>query len=300
MNIKFIFLKFKNINAFSLTVLFSLSSRAQEAQDFFSLSYSQAIESKIKNDSTKMRFSSLEANLITPTIKIGNTTKLNNIFFYKFSELDFRNDRHSYTQLSDIQYSLLIRHQINTQYSLLILPQFIIRSDFESSFGSHDIFPAIAAIFMNSLKKNNKFKLGYGISYSRDFVKNTITPLFAISYDSEKIHFNTLLPNNIQLTMTPNKYWEYGMTINLETAIYNSQNNMNFNSKYIRMLGVPILFNASRNIDGMLWINAKAGMNVFKEYQTLNTDYIAIKSQKRSIQPSPYITIGLSLKLKEK
>nr|WP_315247121.1 hypothetical protein [uncultured Flavobacterium sp.] len=300
MNLKFIVLKFKKINVLSLIVLFSLSGKAQEAKDFFSLSYSSAIESKIKNDSTRMSFSSLETNLITPTINIGKRTKINNMFSYKFSEFDFKNKTDHYTQLSDIQYLLLIRHQINTRYSLIILPQFIIRSDFENSFGSHDIFPAVAAIFMNSLKRNDRFKLGYGISYSRDFLKNTITPLFAISYDSEKIHFNALLPNNIQLIITPNKVWEYGMVINLETAIYNSPSNIDFNAKYIRTFGVPVLFNTSRNISGMLWINAKAGMNIVKEYEVLDADFLTVKNQKRSVTPTPYISIGLSFKLKEK
>lgn len=110
--------------------------------------------------------------MITPTIKIGKKTQLNNIISYKSlaynsesSEVD------SPGKLNDIQYALLIRQNLNERWNLMVVPQLIARSNFENKFGSRDFFPALAIIAMNKSKNHEGLEWGYGASYSRDFTK---------------------------------------------------------------------------------------------------------------------------------
>lgn len=122
-----------------------------------------------------MKFSSLDTYLITPTIKLGTKTKINNILSYKLTEYDFSNRDNTSDelnkQLTDAKWSVLFRYNFNERQYLFILPQIIFRSNLQGKFDSEDFFPAIYAIIYHSSKKNDKLKIGYGLAYSRDYLK---------------------------------------------------------------------------------------------------------------------------------
>lgn len=290
-------------NLIILIFLFSLSGKAQEKDEFFSLNYSQAAPAKFNNSNSEMAIGSLDTYLITPTIKLGNNMKMNNILSYKFSEYDFSNNTNASDelkqQLTDAKWSALFRYNLDERRYLFILPQIIYRSDLQNKLNSKDFFPAISAIIYHSLKRNNKLKIGYGLSYSKDYFKNNITPLLALSYESKRLRFEAILPGNAQLTFLPNQNWEYGMLINLETAVYNAGSDSNAETKYIRTINIPLLLNVSKRIDGMLWLNAKAGVSLIKDYSMLDTHFDLVQNQNHNLNPSPYFSIGLSMRLKE-
>lgn len=293
----------KKTNLIILTFLFSLSVKAQEKNEFFSLNYSLAAPAEFKKSNSEMRFSSLDTYLITPTINLGIKTKINNIFSYRFTEYDFSNKMNTSNelkkQLTDARWSVLFRYNFNERQYLFVLPQIIFRSDLQDKFSSKDFFPAIYAIIYHTSKKNDRLKIGYGLAYSRDYFKNNLTPLLAFSYESKRLCFEAILPGNAQLTFLPNRTWEYGFVINFDTAVYKSDSGTNPEAKYLRTLNIPLLLNVSRRIDGMLWINAKAGVSLIKNYEALDTHFDLIENQNSTLNPSPYFSIGLSMRLNE-
>jgi len=300
MKCKHSFLQFKV--AVIAMFLMPLISGAQESTEFFSLSYSQAAAANFNKSPGNATIGSLESNLITPTIKLGKNTNINNLLTYKFTNYNFDAaacDAQGYPKsLTDIQYSLLVRQALNEQWTMYVLPQVTARSDFEHKFTSGDLFASMSLLAIRKSKKYEKLEMGYGISYSQDYTKNTISPLFTISYSTPKFRLEALLPIKAQFVLTPVQLWEYGLEINLKTAIYRSDM-PNPEIKYIRTINVPINFSVARKIYGMLWAKADAGVLLSRQYDVVDNNFRIMKEQVNTIDPSPYATIGISLRTKK-
>lgn len=292
--LKVIFLKI-----ISLILLIPMTMRAQEETEFFSATYSSIAKSKAE-DGNKIGLNILDISLITPTIKIGKKTQLNNIISYKSlaynsesSEVD------SPGKLNDIQYALLVRHNLNERWNLMIVPQLIARSNFNDKFGSRDFFPALAVIAMNKSKNHAGLEWGYGASYSRDFTKNTWSPLLAVKYSSLKYRLDVLLPIRAQFVMTPSQSWEYGVDASFETGIYNIGLKNNNGTQYTRTINIPVGLTAAARISGMFWVKAKVGMQFLREYDFLDRSFKVLPDQENTLNSSPYASVGISLRLKE-
>jgi len=285
-----------------LILLVSLCCSAQKSAEFFTVSYSSASKSRF-GDGGRAGLDVLDMNLITPTIDIGENTKLNNIFAYKLLDYELPAEageaRNYPGKLHDIQYALLIRQKLDKQWNLMFVPQFIVRSNFKSNFGTRDLFPALAVIAMRKSRNHEGLEWGYGASYSRDFTKNTFTPLFAISYLSSRYRVDMVLPVKAQFVLTPSKTFEYGIEANLETGIYNIGTKNDFGWQYTRTMNVPVGMTAAAEIYGMLWVKAKVGMQFLREYDFLDRSYSVVKNQEGTIEASAYASLGISLRLKE-
>ncbi|ANF52867.1 hypothetical protein A0O34_21125 [Chryseobacterium glaciei] len=284
-----------------LTILVPLYCNAQESE-FFSASYSRVAKSELEKGD-HLGVDVIDLNLITPTINFGKNTKFNNMFAYK----SFNYNHEGATEkgivypekLHDIQYALLIRQKLNDRWNLMIVPQLIIRSNFKSSFGSRDFFPALAMVAMHKSSNHGGLQWGYGASYSKDFTKNTFTPLFAVTYLSSSYRVDMMLPIKAQFVMTPSKSWEYGIDANLETAIYQIGTENDFGARYTRTINVPVGLTAAAKISGMVWVKAKVGMQFLREYDFLDSTYSVMKSHGNTIESSLYASIAISLRLKE-
>lgn len=285
----------------ALTILIPAFSDAQESE-FFSASYSSVARSEAQTGD-KLSVDVIDLNLITPTINVGKNTKLNNILAYR--SLNYNPDAVAQKEanypgnLNDIQYALLIRQKLNDQWNLMVIPQLIVRSNFKNSFGSRDFFLALAMVAMNKSRKYEGLQWGYGASYSRDFTKNTITPLFAVNYTSSKYRVDMMLPIKAQFVMTPSNFWEYGIDANFETGIYHIGTKNDFGARYTRTISVPVGLTAAAKISGMFWVKAKVGMQFLREYDFMDSSFKVMDSQGATIKSSPYLSIGISLRLKE-
>ncbi|MDQ0595244.1 hypothetical protein QFZ37_003613 [Chryseobacterium ginsenosidimutans] len=295
-------LKLWGLKVMVIILLIPFCIYGQESTEFFSASYSVASRSRAVNVGN-VRVGTVDINLITPTINIGKNLKLNNIFAYKSSNYAVRSEEGnaiSYPgNLSDLQYALLMRQQLNKRWSLIALPQLIVRSNFKSNFGSRDFFPALAVIAMNQSANHKGLQWGYGGSYSRDFTKNTFTPLFAVSYSSSDYRVDIMLPVKAQFVMTPSKILEYGIDANLETAIYNIGTKNDYGAQYTKTINIPVALTGAVKIKGMVWIKAKVGMNFAREYEFLDSSFKALDGRSHNIESSPYASIGISLRIKE-
>ncbi|WP_108633624.1 DUF6268 family outer membrane beta-barrel protein [Sphingobacterium athyrii] len=284
-----------------LLIIVPLYVDAQESE-FFSSTYSSVARSKLEHGD-QLGVGVVDINLITPTIKMGEHTKLNNMFAYR--SLNYNQESRSEKglhfpgNLSDIQYALLIRQKLNDRWNLVVVPQLIVRSDFKSSFGSRDFFPALAAVAMHQSGKHEGLQWGYGASYSRDFTKNTFTPLFAVTYSSPDYRIDMMLPIKAQFVMTPSKSWEYGIDANFETGIYNIGTKNDVGAHNARVINIPVGLTAAAKISGMFWVKAKVGMQFMREYDFLDSSYQVLKGQGGSMESSAYASIGISLRLKE-
>lgn len=274
---------------------------SQTKVDFISLNYSSIGKSDFKDQVVAMSLQHLDVNCMTPTIKLGNKTKMNNIFYYRNTNYDFTEfpvgDVNLPTSFQEIKYTLFTRHAFNEHWELLLIPRITIRSDFEAQLTHNDLFPAVAGVIMKTSQKNNQFKWGIGVGYNNDLGKNSVIPLFALNYTSESMRLNTFFPNNANLTFISAKKIEYGFGFATDAALIHV-NTMDSIS-YLRTLNVHVNPTFSYNVASNFWLNLKAGMVMRRNYVLYNADFeIPSDDFENKLKPAGFVQLGLSLRTK--
>jgi hypothetical protein len=258
--------------------------------------------SQFKNKIGEVSLRNFDLNFVMPTIKIKTKTKINNVIYYRLSQYDYKNLPTATIQLPkelhEIKYTLLVRHTFNQKYEMLIVPRFNIRSDFKAKFGNKDMFPAISAILMKTSQKSENFKWGIGLNYNNDLGKNSLLPIIAFKYSSEKTRFNAYFPNNATLTFFPSKKLEYGIAFTSDATL--SHINTVEGIDYLRTLNVNLNPTFSYNVVSNIWLNLKAGLVLKRKYDLYNSNFETPSDDfENKLKPSAYAQIGFSLRSKE-
>ena len=285
---------------FFCLVTFSVSS--QKSFDFLNLNHSIYSNSQFKNKVGEASLRNFDLNFVTPTLKIKTKTKINNVIYYRLSQYDYKNLPPETIQLPkelhEIKYTLLVRHAFNQKYEMLFVPRFNIRSDFKAKFGNKDMFPAISAILMKTSQKNENFKWGIGLNYNNDLGKNSLLPIIAFKYSSEKTRFNAYFPNNATLTFFPSKKTEYGIAF-ISDAILSHISTVD-GIDYLRTLNVNLNPTFSYNLTSNIWLNLKAGLVLSRKYDLYNNNFETPSVDFESkLKPSAYAQIGFSFRSNE-
>lgn len=290
-----------------LTVLLASSFAkgfTQNANEFFFLNYTDVPRKDFKDIPGKSSLNNLEASLLTPTIKIGKRTTINNAFYYKLSGFDFKELDSNWDNLPehlhDARYSLIIRHQFNQRWSLLAVPRLNARTDLKESLGQDDLFPGITTLLLSISSRNQNLRWGFGFTYNNDFRRNTILPAASLFYNSEKMRVNIILPSNGQVIWLPSERLEYGFSFNVDAGIYHTGIDMvnGSNVKYIRTFNVLVSPLVAYRIAGGLWINVKAGYMLFRNYDIWDDDYEAKNDEmENKLSAGPFVSVGISMRL---
>jgi Domain of unknown function (DUF6268) len=302
--IKYSFLKVLGVLAlFFLGIGLAFNSQAQNANEFLSINYYHLRQSEFKDIGGKAALNNFEVNLVTPAIKLGRRTTINNGLYYRMSDYSFENLHTDWSglpdRLHDIRYSLIFRHQLSQRWTLLMTPRLSVRSNFDESLSSDDLFPGITALALRTTS-SGRMRWGIGLTYNNDFHRNTIMPVAALYYASERMRLNITLPNNGQLIFTPSKRFEYGLSFNIEPAIYHI-NDITINKypvKYLRTLNALVSPTASYNLAGNIWLSARAGFVLMRNYDLWDQDYEAKDDvMENHIDPAPFASAGISMRL---
>lgn len=292
----------RRFSSFLFFYLVSLSVFSQKSFDFFNLNYAVIPNSKFKNKEGEMSLRNFDFNFATPTLKFKSKTKINNLFYYRFSNFDYRNLPTNNFQLPkdvhEIKYTLLVRYTINQKYEMLFVPRLNVRSDFKSKFSNKDVFPAVSAIFMKTSQKNDNIKWGIGLNYNNDLGKNSLLPIIAFKFTSEKTRFNAYFPNNATLILVPNKKVEYGIAFTSDPIL--SHINTIAGIDYLRTLNVNLNPTFSYNIASNIWLNLKVGIVVKRKYDLYNSNFEKPSDDfENKLKSSAYAQIGFSIRSKE-
>jgi hypothetical protein len=282
-------------------LIFNQFVSSQAKVDFISMNYSYIAKSNFKDKNGAISMNFFDVNFITPTIKFGAKTKVNNILYYRNSSynfddffvenVDFPNKFH------EIKYTILARHTFTSNWELFFIPRFSIRSDFEESLTNKDFFPAVSTIMMKTSQKNDKIKWGIGVGYNNDLGKNSVIPILAINYLSDKMKLNAFFPNNANLTFTPLKKIEYGFAFTTDAALVHV--NTLDSVDYVRTLNVHINPTFSYHLGANFWLNGKAGVVIQRQFDLYNANFEASSDDfENKLKPAGFFQIGLSLRAK--
>jgi Domain of unknown function (DUF6268) len=264
--------------------------------------YMMVPKSDFKEGVGNASLNTIECNLVTPTIILGKKTKLNAILYYRLSQYNFNEttleNLNLPEQFHEMKSTFLMRHTFNANWELLLLPRINIRSDFEAVIGSKDFFSALSAIAMRSSQKNTKLKWGFGLNYNNDFGKNSIIPILAFRYTSEKMKFSSYFPNNANVTFFLKNKMEYGFAYSTDpTLVHITTDN---SIEYIRTLNFYIHPTFAYNIISNLWLNLKVGYVVRRNFDLYTSNFESPTSDfENKLKASAFAQIGLSIRSKE-
>lgn len=277
-------------------------SHAQNNPDVAYFNYTFVPQSDFKEGDGNASLKNIEANLVTPTITLGKKTKLNTILYYRLSQFNYNSEPLDNLNLPEqwheIKTTFLIRHHINANWELLLVPRLNIRSDFEASLGNKDFFPAMSAIAMRTSQNNSKIKWGFGLNYNNDFGKNSIIPILAFTYTSEKMRISSYFPNNASLVFFSKKKIEYGFAYSVDPTLVhvNTSNSI----EYLRTLNFYIHPTFAYCVTSNVWLNLKAGYVVRRNLDLYTSNFESPSSDfENKLKASVFVQVGLSLRSKQ-
>ena len=294
---------FRNLTTILLFIIIVSEAKAQTLKDPIYLNFSFFPASISGTNATDLSISSVEANLGTPVIKIGNKIQLINILYYRNSRFDFQPNNSIENEtlasdLHDVRYSAVFRVNISKRVEFLSINRILIRSDLKEDINSDDFFPFLIALGNYSIGGDPNFTIGVGVALTSDFRYNALIPIAALRYESEKTKLEIVYPNlNLLYKKSPNL--EFGLFGNVDGAISNVQGNSfdNTTIQYQRNLQVLIAPTVSFRIFKQIFGHLKAGIVPISNIQALDGSFQKIDVLSRELDPHFFVRSGISLRL---
>ncbi len=277
-------------------------SHSQSNADVAYFYYTFVPKSDFKEGGGNSSLRNIEGNLVTPTLILGKKTKLNTILYYRLSQFNYDSEPlvtlNLPEQWHELKTTFLIRHSINSNWELLMVPRLNIRSDFEASIGTNDFFPALSTIAMRTSQNNSKIKLGFGLNYNNDFGKNSIIPILAFTYTSEKMRFTTYFPNNASVVFFSKKKMEYGFAYSADPTLVHV--NTGNSIEYLRTLNFYVHPTFACSVTSNVWLTLKVGYVVRRNFDLYTSNFETPSSDfENNLKASAFLQIGLSLRSKQ-
>lgn len=261
------------------------------------LNYTFVPNQKMKRIDASAALQIAEANLILPRINAGKKTGIYTNVNYRLSNYIFKTETETFPEtLHDIRLSFIVRHQLTEKWEIILSPRANLRSDLSEQFSGYHLFPSLNILALKSSAPNLTW--GFGATYNNDLNKNVFLPLTYLKYHNSKIRIYSILPSFAYILLTPNKRLEYGLSYNLDAAIFNVNRQTTDPQNYLKTLNVSLAPTIGYNFSKKFWLNAKLGYAMFRNFQLLNTHFNEFEiTRKNRFNGGLVANIGLSMRL---
>src|SRR5690606_21245436 len=215
-------------------------------------------------------YNQLEANVILPGIRPSKSTVIYTNLNYKSSHYNFEDTSSDVypNSLNDFRLGFIVRQKITENWEAIIAPRLNVRTDFKEKFSKRDIFPSLHILGLRTSPKNENLIYGLGISYNNEATKNLVIPLLFLQYKTEDFRAYTIIPSFAYFMMTPSEKLEYGLSVNLESAMFHIARFSTDNSpNYLRTQNITIAPTLGYQFAKDLWFNFRAGYALPGKYQ---------------------------------
>jgi hypothetical protein len=284
----------------SITFLFVLALyNTMNAQDFklAGIKYANYQKSQIKNDSEtqKILFQEFGAFINFPKRLKNNKSVLVNGFGYGFVEASFDNDlvqfRESDKKLQQFYYQLMLLHQLNEEWNIVLNLNPSLASDFEAKLSADDFI--FQGVVVATRKLSSSFKLGGGLAYSARLGSPRLIPVVNLQYKKTRYEINALLPIKAKYTysLLPSDKLDFGLKYNLNGAnfnVYSIDNNIDKINYSRANFGVV----AQYQLTNMLRLEAFGGLSAGRTYSIIDSDNTTYDFDSES---APFFNIGIAL-----
>ncbi len=286
-----------------LPVLFLLHSflTAQTKGDPIYLNYSYYSSSEMKKIPGEASYQNMEANVIFPKFNLAKTTEVYTNIHYKLAHYEYDETlKESLPEnLNDLKLGVILRHFLKNNWEIVASPQLNVRTDFSKDNRNYALFPSMGVLGLKTSNNNKNLTYGLGVSYNNDLNKDAVIPLGYLKYTHRSFRVYTLLPSFLHFVMTPSEKFEYGFSYRLESAIYHiDQISADASKNYLKASNITLAPTLAYNLHSKLWINARAGYALSRQFQVLDGDFKPLNfNAKNEFEPSFFANFGFSLRL---
>lgn len=199
------------------------------------------------------------------------------------------------TSLYDIAYTASFVYTKNAKNFIIGNTRMNYRSQTDTQITNQGLFPAFSIGYMRQSQKNKSIRWATGINYNNDFGKNVILPFFIFNYETQKLKFNTTLPNSILLLIRNNPKWYYGLNATLNASIFDVEQD---SYERLKLLNANFFAFSQLKLYNKLWLEVKPGFTLRRDINFLQSNFEPINSTgKNSLDPNFVFTTGLLYKM---
>lgn len=288
---------------FLIFLLFKTMGWTQTNNDPLYVNFGYFSKAAIKDVEVKTPLLYMDFGLVLPEWKLSERTKFHLQLNFKHFAYDFEPEISENQNFTDARMGFIVRHHFSEKYELLFLPRLHLRTNFEEEWEKRSLFPSFSAILLHHAPANPDLTYGAGLSLNNDLNRNSILPLGYLSYKSDKLRVNAIVPVYVYITLlSQNKKLEYGLATNFDAQILNFSNE---GATYLKTRNILIGPTFSYNPAGKLWINFKCGVSLFRNFEWLDKDFESFMTyesqyfQARQLDPAFFAIGGLSWRLGE-
>ncbi len=294
---------FKPILTFILVILL-LPIWAQTDNDPLYVNYSFFPSREMKDVDGSAEYNQIEANVILPGIKPFKSTIIYTNLNYKLSSYNFEKTGSDVypNSLNDIRLGFIVRQKITEDWEAVLAPRLNVRTDFEEKFNKRDIFPSVHLLGIRTSPKNENLIYGLGVSYNNEATKNLVIPLLFLQYKTDEFRAYTIIPSFAYFMMTPSDKLEYGLSVNLESAMFHIQSfSLDKSPNYLRTQNITIAPTLGYQFAKDIWFNCRAGYAIPGKYHFLDADFDELPGMEKNKFKGGFSAMaGVSLRVKEK
>lgn len=277
---------------------------AQTTKDPIYISYSLIPNAKLDSFSGDLSQSIIEANAMTPKIKLTKNIDIYNVVYFKNSRLDAPNSLLHNSRLNsgvyDLRYSIIGQANLTKYWDILTIARLNLRSNFKHTEFSNDIFPYFVILAQYKMNTNPNFKIGLGLALNNDFSHNAIIPTGSLFYRNSKFNIEIAYPT-AQFLYLYNSKFEFGLFSQLDASISNiSFDNQNSSAPhYFRNLQLYLAPTASYNFYKSFYLHAKIGLVTLRKQEFLDQNFQSIANETFKPESSLFMRVGISMRIKE-
>ncbi len=277
---------------------------AQTDNDPVYVNYNFFPDRKMEQVDGSATYNQLETNVILPGFNLSKTTKVYTNLNYKLSTYHFEDTGSNVypDQLNDIRLGFIVRQKITENWEAILAPRLNVRTDFEEKFSKRDIFPSLHLLGLRTSPKNENLIYGLGVSYNNEATKNLVIPLAFLQFKNDWFRAYTIIPSFAYFMLTPSDKLEYGLSANLESAMFHVDRfSLDDSPNYLRTQNITIAPTLGYKFYKDFWFNCRAGYALPGKFQFLDADFDQLPGMEENKFKGGFsMMAGVSLRVKEK
>lgn len=292
---------------FKTTILFFLVSFNILAQDFelFKVQSAYYPNQTIEDSETgrEVGFWEWNAQLAIPQRLKNEKTVLIHQLSYTNLRADvegtFANDETEASKdFHAISYSLNWIQTLSPKWNLAVNLSPTFASDFDQSLSTDDFFFLGNALAIKTV--STKFKYGFGLAYTTSFGRQLVIPMGMLSYHTNNMALDIILPNGLSVVFNKDKAFHYGFQARLNGGFFNNTSDIQIVNDEIDRVGYARLNIGPKigfRFNETIKINLEGGMAIARRLDFVDPEG---ETFDRTPENGPFFKVGLSLSPKRK
>ena len=151
----------------------------------------------------------------------GRTVLINEIFYQRreFSYKSFPDGDPAINDIHDVNYTLMLQHDLSQRWTMLTIVTPGLASDFEADLSRDDFTFEVAAIFIRQFSE--QFSFGFGAAYSTQFGEPIPLPVLAFDWNiGTNLRWNTILPVSSEFWYQSSGRLQLGLALGVDGNNY--------------------------------------------------------------------------------